>query len=95
MSNFASRRRTSRRALVLAASAAICLGPIEARATAPKAVGMGGEARPVGPGEYVVKPGDTGTKISKAVGVSVAELEAINPGLDWRRLRVGQTIKTK
>ena len=33
----------------------------KARATAPIAVGMGGEARPVGPGEYVVKPGDTGT----------------------------------
>ena len=45
--------------------------------------------------QYVVKPGDTGTKISKAVGVSVAELEAVNPGIDWRRLRVGQTIKTK
>jgi acyl-CoA thioesterase-1 len=35
MPNFASRRRTSRHALVLAASAAICLGPIEARAGAP------------------------------------------------------------
>ena len=67
----------------------------KARAAAPKAVGKGGEARPVGPGEYVVKPGDTGTKISKAVGVSVAELEAVNPGIDWKRLRIGQTIKTK
>ena len=37
MSIFASRRRTSRRRLVLAASAAICLGPIEARAAAPNA----------------------------------------------------------
>jgi lysophospholipase L1-like esterase len=35
MSNFASRRRAVRRALVLAASAAICLGPLEARAGAP------------------------------------------------------------
>jgi LysM repeat protein len=60
-----------------------------------KAVGTGGEARVAGPGEYVVKPGDTGTRIAKAVGLSIAELEAANPGLDWRRLRVGQTIKTK
>jgi lysophospholipase L1-like esterase len=35
MSNFVSRRHTIRRALVVAASAAICLGPIEARADAP------------------------------------------------------------
>jgi acyl-CoA thioesterase I len=35
MSNFASRRRAIRRALVVAASAAICLGAIEARAGAP------------------------------------------------------------
>ena len=34
MSNFASRRSPCRRAMVLAASAAICLGPIEARAAA-------------------------------------------------------------
>ena len=47
------------------------------------------------PDEYVVKPGDTGTKIAKAVGVSITELEAVNPGIDWRRLRVGQTVKTK
>jgi LysM repeat protein len=67
----------------------------KARAAAPKAVGKGGEARVAGPGEYVVKPGDTGTKIAKAVGVSITELEAVNPGIDWRRLRVGQTVKTK
>jgi LysM repeat protein len=47
----------------------------------------------VGPGEYVVKPGDTGTKISKATGASLADLEGANPGLDWRRLRVGQIIQ--
>lgn len=67
----------------------------KARAVAPKAA-KGGEAAAVaGPGEYVVKPGDTGTKISKATGVSLADLEAANPGIDWRRLRVGQKIKTK
>ena len=69
----------------------------KARAVAPKAAkgGAGGEAVAAGPGEYVVKPGDTGTKIAKATGVSLGELEAANPGIDWKRLRVGQKIKTK
>ena len=67
----------------------------KARAAAPKAA-KGGEAAAVaGPGEYVVKPGDTGTKIAKATGASLADLEAANPGIDWRRLRIGQKIKTK
>jgi LysM repeat protein len=48
-----------------------------------------------GPGEYVVKPGDTGTKIAKETGVSLTELEAVNPGIDWKKLKVGQAIKTK
>jgi len=65
----------------------------KARAVAPKAV-KGGAPAVAGPGEYVVKPGDTGMKIAKATGVSLAELEAANPGIDWKRLRVGQTIKT-
>jgi LysM repeat protein len=67
----------------------------KARAAAPKAA-KGGEAAAVaGPGEYVVKPGDTGTKIAKATGASLADLEAANPGIDWKRLRIGQKIKTK
>ena len=41
---------------------------------------------------YIVKPGDTGTKITQTIGVSIADIEAANPGLDWRRLRVGQMI---
>jgi LysM repeat protein len=67
----------------------------KARAAAPKAVGKGGEARAAGPGEYVVKPGDNGMKIVKATGVSLNELETLNPGIDWKHLRIGQTVKTK
>ena len=66
----------------------------KARAATPKAA-KGGEAAVAGPGEYVVKPGDTGMKISKATGVSLQQLEAANPGISWNRLRVGQVIKTK
>jgi LysM repeat protein len=69
----------------------------KARVVAPKSAkgGEGGAATAAGPGEYKVKPGDTGTKIAKATGVSLSELETVNPGVDWRRLKVGQTIKTK
>ncbi len=69
----------------------------KAHVAAPKPGVKGASAEPVaaGPDEYVVKPGDTGTKISKATGVSVANLEAANPGINWHKLRVGQKIKTK
>ena len=47
------------------------------------------------PGEssqYVVQPGDTFDLIALRFGLSRAELLALNPGLDPRRLRVGETI---
>ena len=47
-----------------------------------------------GPGEYVVQAGDTsGTKIAKANGVSLADLQAVNPGVDWTKIKVGQKLK--
>lgn len=46
-----------------------------------------------GPGEYVVKSGDTGHKIATATGATVAELEAVNPGINWKTLKVGQKLK--
>jgi LysM repeat protein len=52
-----------------------------------------GEPAVAGPGEYVVKPGDSGRKIARANGCTLSELEAVNPGIDWRRLKVGQKIK--
>jgi LysM repeat protein len=66
----------------------------KAREAARSAKGKGGAAAVAGPGEYIVKPGDTGMKIAKATGVSLEALESANPGIDWRRLRVGQTVKT-
>ncbi len=65
-----------------------------AKAKAP-AVGAKGPKGPVvaGPGEYVVKPGDGGTKIAKANGVSIGDLQAVNPGVNWSKLAVGQKIK--
>lgn len=46
-----------------------------------------------GPNEYVVKGGDTGYKIASANGVSVSDLQAVNPGVNWNALKVGQKIK--
>jgi LysM repeat protein len=66
----------------------------KAREAARSVKGKGGAPAVAGPGEYIVKPGDTGTKIAKATGVSLEALEAANPGIDWRRLHIGQTVKT-
>jgi LysM repeat protein len=46
-----------------------------------------------GPDEYIIKSGDTGRKIARAEGVSVGDLLAVNPDVDWKHLKVGQKIK--
>jgi LysM repeat protein len=46
-----------------------------------------------GPGEYVIKGGDTGAKIARAQGVSLADLMSVNQGVNWSGLKVGQKIK--
>jgi LysM repeat protein len=63
----------------------------KARAAAPRA--KSGEPVVAGPGEYVVKPGDTGVKIARALGVSLADLQTVNPSVEWNRLHIGQKIK--
>lgn len=71
------------------------LAKIEEGQKKPAAV-AGKSSGPVvaGPGEYVVKAGDTsGTKIAKANGVSIADLQAVNPGVNWSHLSVGQKLK--
>ena len=47
----------------------------------------------LGPGEYVIKPGDTFAKIARANGFSPADVSAVNPGVDSSKLKVGQKIK--
>jgi LysM repeat protein len=46
-----------------------------------------------GKDEYLVKSGDTGTKIAKATGFTIAQLEAVNPGVDWTKLKINQKLK--
>ncbi|WP_423799869.1 SH3 domain-containing protein [Neobacillus sp. SAB-20_R2A] len=41
---------------------------------------------------YVIKSGDTFTKISKALGFSVAAIQALNPTVNPVKLKIGQTI---
>lgn len=62
-------------------------------AAAPRTGGTTAGPVVAGPGEYVVKGGDTGFKIAQANGVSVADLQAVNPGVNWNRLTVGQKLK--
>ena len=43
--------------------------------------------------EHVVQAGDTLIKIARQYGVTLSALELANPGLDPRRLRIGQELK--
>ena len=62
---------------------------------AKKPAAGGGTTGPVvaGKDEYVVKSGDIGSKIAAATGFSVKAIEAVNPGIDWAKLKVGQKLK--
>lgn len=47
----------------------------------------------LGPGgTYTIKAGDTFARLSGRFGVSVQDIEQANPGVDPRRLRIGQAI---
>jgi LysM repeat protein len=64
------------------------------KAAAAKGGEKGEKAAPVaGEGEYVIKSGDTGMKVAKAHGVSIDDLKAVNPGVNWSGLKVGQKVK--
>jgi LysM repeat protein len=52
-----------------------------------------GEPVVAGPGEYVVKAGDTGMKIAAANKVAVSDLTAVNPGVNFNKLAPGQKLK--
>jgi len=66
-----------------------------ARKPAAVAAKGGSHAGPAvaGPGEYVVKPGDSLAKIARANGVSLADLESVNPGVSSAHLKIGQKLK--
>jgi LysM repeat protein len=43
-------------------------------------------------GTYKVVAGDTGEGIAKKLGVAFSELEVANPGVNWNKLQLGQTL---
>jgi LysM repeat protein len=53
----------------------------------------GGEPAVAGPGEYIVKAGDTGAKIARGNGCSLSDLTSVNPGVSWTHLKVGEKLK--
>jgi len=55
--------------------------------------GAKGEPAVAGPGEYIVKPGDTGAKIARTSGCSIADLKSVNPEVNWNHLKVGEKLK--
>ena len=44
------------------------------------------------PGVYLVQPGDSCISIAKNLCLSVAQLEALNPGIDCFYLKIGQRL---
>ena len=64
-----------------------------AKASAKGAKAGGGEPAVAGPGEYIVKPGDTGVRIAHTNGCSLTDLESVNPGVTWNHLKVGEKLK--
>jgi LysM repeat protein len=65
----------------------------EAHVARAAAKGAKGEPAVAGPGEYIVKAGDTGAKIARANGCTLADLESVNAGVSWTHLKVGEKLK--
>ena len=59
----------------------------------PAPTGKGGGPVVAGPGEYVIKAGDTFSTIARAHGCKPGDIAAVNPGVDSGKLKVGQKIK--
>ena len=71
-----------------------------ARATSPKApvsVKKGEEARPLDPnGTYhKIRPGDFLARVAKQYGTTVEAIEALNPGIDSKHMKLGQKVRVK
>jgi cell wall-associated NlpC family hydrolase len=44
-------------------------------------------------GSHTVTKGENDVTIARKYGVTVAQLHAVNPGQDWRKLQIGQKVK--
>jgi LysM repeat protein len=52
-----------------------------------------GPAKSAAPKSYKVQPRETLAAIARKNGVTVAQLQAANPGVDARKLKVGQELR--
>ncbi|MBP9913021.1 MAG: LysM peptidoglycan-binding domain-containing protein [Opitutaceae bacterium] len=66
---------------------------LEESAKAPVKSAKGGGPVVAGPDEYIIKSGDTFAKIARAHGSSISDIQAVNPGVDSSKLKIGQKIK--
>jgi LysM repeat protein len=57
--------------------------------------GGGKSSSAKGPRYYRVKPGDTPTSIAAKTGVSLSQIEQLNPNLDPQTLNPGERIKLR
>lgn len=48
---------------------------------------------PVGAGEYTVRNGDHDWAIATKFGIKPSQLRAMNPGVDWTKLQIGQVLR--
>lgn len=75
------------------------LAKIQEAAKAPRAAaaaaGAAKSSGPVvaGPDEYIVKSNDSGAKIARSHGIPLADLMAVNPGVNWNRIKPGDKLK--
>ena len=44
------------------------------------------------PAVYLVQPGDSAARIAINLCLSMERLSALNPGIDWSRLKIGQRL---
>ena len=51
-----------------------------------------GETVSFAEGVYTIKPGDSGAKIARANSITLADLQTLNPDVNWTKLKVGQVI---
>jgi LysM repeat protein len=66
---------------------------------APSTIGQQKSGKPASNGSqrkiYVVKPGDTFSRIAHKLGLSVARLQTLNPGIDQFSLQSGDRVKLR
>jgi LysM repeat protein len=67
--------------------------PVASGGATPARAAANPEPAVAGPDEHIVKSGDIGVSIARANGVSLQALMAVNPDVNWNRLRPGQKIK--